>query len=59
MPTTDAEWLAAFLDGDWIPHSVIETNHPLRRKMAEHEAVFSVAKDAYRIKSAFSGEEAA
>ena len=51
---TDDEWLAAFQAGEWIPYSVIEANQPLRKRMAESPAVWSVAKDAYRIKSAFA-----
>jgi hypothetical protein len=50
---TDDEWLEAFQAGEWIPHSVIKGNDPLRKRMAESPAVWSVARDAYRIKSAF------
>lgn len=51
---SDAEWLDLFQSGEWIPHAAIADNAALRKRMAEHEAVFSVAKNAYRIKSAFA-----
>jgi hypothetical protein len=52
---SDDDWMDLFRSGEWIPHEAISENEVLRKRMAEHTAVWSVAKDAYRIKSAFEG----
>ena len=55
-PKSDDDWMELFRSGEWIPHEAISENDVLRKQMAEEAAVFSVAKNAYRIKSAFNGE---
>lgn len=49
---SDDELMEQYLAGEWIPCAIIDHRDPLRKRMAEHAAVWSVAKDAYQIKSA-------
>lgn len=55
---SDDEIMKRYMAGDWIDGNIVESNDALRKRMAQHAAVWSVAKDAYRIKSAFAAEEA-
>jgi hypothetical protein len=46
--------MAKYLAGEWIPCAIVDQCESLRKRMAEHAAVWSVAKDAYKIKIAFA-----